>query len=74
MVPAANQAAELYNLSKDISELKNLAEVKPEVVRELEKKYADWSQQMTSSNFPENTETNEPLPIDTDTEGSNTGP
>ena len=74
VVPAANQAAELYNLSKDISELKNLAEVKPEVVRELEKKYADWSQQMTSSNFPENTETNEPLPIDTDTEGSNTGP
>jgi arylsulfatase A-like enzyme len=69
VVPATNQAAELYNLSKDISECKNLANEKPEVVRELEQKHADWSQQMMSPGSPGTTENNDPRPIDTDAEG-----
>ena len=48
VVPAKGRAAELYNLSKDISEFKNLADQKPEVMRELKTKHAAWSQQMMS--------------------------
>lgn len=68
VVPATNQAAELYNLSKDISESKNLAAEKPEVLRELENKYANWNQQMVSAHSPGTTENNDPRPINTDAE------
>jgi len=74
VVPAPNQAFELYNLSKDISECKNLAEVNPEVMKELEKKRADWNQQMLSPNSHGTTGSNAPQPIDTDVGRSKTGP
>ena len=63
-----NQPAELYDLSRDISETKNLADQKPEVVRELEKKYADWSQRMMPPTALGTTEQNEPPLINTDAE------
>ena len=74
VVPATAQPAELYNVSKDISELKNLAEVKPEVVMELEKKYAAWSRQMISPESLESSKPNAPQPIDTEAEKSKPEP
>ncbi|MEY4917159.1 MAG: hypothetical protein RL616_1072 [Verrucomicrobiota bacterium] len=69
VIPATEKSAELYNLAKDISEFKNLAGVNPEVVKEIEKKHATWSQQMISPSSPESTERNDPRPIDTEAEG-----
>jgi arylsulfatase A-like enzyme len=66
--PTTNQPTELYDLSQDISESKNLADQKPEVVRELEKKYTDWSRRMLPPNALGTTERNEPRPINTDAE------
>ena len=75
VVPAADRAAELYNLTQDIGELKNLAEEKPEVLKELEKKRAVWSQQMKSpGTFGTTTRSNAPQPIDTDAGRSKTVP
>jgi arylsulfatase A-like enzyme len=65
-VAAKGETAELFNLTSNLAESKNLAETKPELVRELEKKYADWSQQMMSIGTPGTTERNDPRPIDTD--------
>jgi arylsulfatase A-like enzyme len=74
VVPATDQAAELYNIARDISECKNLADEQPEVIKELEKKHAAWSQRMIHPDTLENTEPNEPLPIDTDAGKSKPGP
>jgi arylsulfatase A-like enzyme len=68
VVPATNQAAELYNVSEDISESKNLAKEKPELVRELAQKQIDWSRQMMSPSALGTTERSDPRPIDTDAE------
>ena len=66
VVAATGQAAKLYDLSKDIAEFKDLADIQPEVVKALEAKHAAWSQQMTFTDSPGATETNETHPIDTD--------
>jgi arylsulfatase A-like enzyme len=47
VVPSTDKPAELYNLSRDISECNNLAAAKPEAMQELVKKYAGWRQAMT---------------------------
>jgi arylsulfatase A-like enzyme len=49
VIPNANQPAQLFNLVTDISETKNLAEAKPEVLQALEEKRLAWVQQMTTS-------------------------
>jgi len=74
VVPVTDQAAELYNLSTDISECKNLADLKPEVMKDLEKKMAVWNKQMMSSGSLESIKPKEPQPIDTEAGRSNTGP
>ena len=66
VVPATHQAAELYNISKDVAECKNLAELKPEVLKELQNKQAAWTQQMMSPGSIGTSGSNVPEPIDTD--------
>jgi len=66
VVPATGQGAELYHLSTDISEFKNLAAERPDVVKELENKYAAWSKQMISPGAPGGVERHDPQPIDSD--------
>ena len=66
VVPAAGEAAELFNLSQDISECKNLADLKPELTAELDKKYAVWSRQMLFPSPIGTTERILPKPIDTE--------
>ena len=73
VVPAAGQAAQLYNLSKDISELNDLASANPAMVKELERKRANWSKEMISPSPLESTERNDPRPIDTEIEGLKNG-
>ena len=68
VVPAAGQAAQIYNLSKDISELDNLAGANPALVKELERKHVAWSHQMMSPSSPGSGDRNDPKPIDTDAE------
>ena len=74
VVPATDQPAELYNLSTDISECKNLADAKPEVMKELEKKRAAWSQQMMFPSAVESKGPSDSQPIDTEAGKSITGP
>jgi len=74
VVPATDRAAELYNLSTDISECNNLAEAKPAVMQDLENKHAAWSQRMIHPDARESTEPDEPQPIDTDAGKSKAGP
>ena len=74
VVPAVDKPAELYDIATDISELKNLADLKPEITKTLQKKYDDWSRQMlTLSNFG-TTERIPTLPIDSDAGKLKTGP
>jgi len=74
IVPGTGQAAELYNLAKDISEVKNLAARKPEVLQALQIDGATWTRQMMAPDSVGIAETNEPQPIDTDTRKLKTGP
>ena len=74
VVPASDKAAELYNLSTDISECKNLADLKPEVMKDLEQKRAAWNKQMMSTGSLESTKPKEPQPIDTEAGRLKTGP
>lgn len=64
VVPAAGRAAELYNLTNDISETVNLAADQPEIVNELLKKHDLWSRQMMFPSSPGTTERKVPHPID----------
>ena len=66
VVPATGQAAELYNLNTDISEINNLAAEKPEIVNELKQKHDLWSRQMMSPSPVGVTERNVPHPIDSE--------
>lgn len=68
VVPAKGEAAEVFNLTSNLAESKNLAETQPELVRELENKYAAWNAQMMSASAPGITERHVSQPIDTDTE------
>ncbi len=63
---ATDAPAELFNVSQDMAESKNLAGENPQVMKELENKQAAWSRQMTSSDLPVTTESNAPQPIDTE--------
>ena len=74
VVPATGQPPELYNLATDISEFKNLAAEKPEVVRELENKYAAWGRQIMQPESPGTADRNDPRPINPAAEGSQTKP
>jgi len=74
VVPARDQAAQLFNVTSDIAESKNLANVKPEVMQELENKRAAWTQQMMSPGTLGTTQSNAPQPIDTEAERLKTGP
>jgi len=74
VIPATNQAPELYNLSQDIGELNNLAEERPAVIKDLENKGAAWSRQMKSPGSLGSTGSNAPQPIDTDAGRSKPGP
>lgn len=74
VVPATGQPAELYDIAHDISEFKNLAEIKPDVIKELENKHAIWSRQMISSLPIDTTERSLAQPIDTDDGRSKTSP
>lgn len=51
VIPKANSAAELYNLSTDIGESKNLAREKPETLDELEKLRDAWNRQLVEPVF-----------------------
>jgi len=66
VVPARDQPAELYDLSTDISECRNLAETKPAVLKQLAKEQSAWSRQMKFPAPPGTTEENAPQPIDTE--------
>ena len=66
VVPATGQAAELYNLGTDISEINNLAAEKPEIVAELKQRHDRWSRQMMSPSSVGTTEHNVPRPIDSE--------
>jgi arylsulfatase A-like enzyme len=66
IVPTANQAAELYDVTRDISELKNMAGAKPGMVTDLQKKYAAWNRQMASLSTSGTNEGNIPKAIDTE--------
>jgi arylsulfatase A-like enzyme len=52
VIPGVNQPAQLFNLAKDVSECKNLAEALPDVLQELEQKRAAWIQQMPVPGSP----------------------
>ena len=64
VVQANGQDVELYQLTKDIAEIQNLAAANPEIVKELAKKHALWSQQMMSPSPARTTDRNVPQPID----------
>ena len=64
VVQANGQDAELYNVTKDISELQNLAAANPDIMAGLKNKYALWSRPMMFASPPGRTERNAPLPID----------
>jgi len=59
VVTAPDLPPELYKVTDDIGELNNLAPVKPEIVKELQEKYANWSKQMKPGNA---TKIKAPLP------------
>ena len=42
VMPGNNKLWELYNLNSDRSELKNLADIFPEKIKKMEKRYRDW--------------------------------
>jgi arylsulfatase A-like enzyme len=73
LVPAADQAAELFNVNKDIAESKDLADEEPEVLKVLQKKRAAWTQQMISPSSLGTTPSNAPQPIDTEAGRLKTG-
>jgi hypothetical protein len=52
VIPKRGDAPELFNIPDDISESKNLAESKPEVLQELEKRRVAWSEQLVPPVFP----------------------
>ena len=66
VVPATGKTAELYDLSRDISECNNLAGAEPGVRDDLGVKYAAWGRQMMLPHLPGTTERNLPQPIDTE--------
>ena len=74
VVPARDQAAELFNVTSDIAETKNLANAKLEVMKELEMKRAAWTQQMMSPGSLGTIESNTPQPIDTEAGRLKNGP
>lgn len=74
VVPARDHAAELFNVASDIAETKDLAAANPEVMQELQRKRAAWTQQMMS---PSSLGTIEPIPaqpIDTEAGRLKNGP
>ena len=64
VIPATGEPAELYDLSTDISECRNLAAAKPEVTKELGMELGNWSRQMKSPSPPGTAARNTPQPID----------
>jgi len=74
IVPATGAPAELFNVTSDPAESKDLAALQPGVLKELEAKRAVWTRQMMSPGQLGNTESNAPQPIDTDTGRSKPGP
>ena len=73
VVSGTDQPPELYHIATDISELKNIAKEKPEIVKRLQEKHLIWSQQMMPPVPLMNNERNLPQPIDTDAGRSKTG-
>ena len=51
VIPGKGSGAELYNLTRDIGESKNLAAAEPAVVKELEKRRVAWNQQLVEPVF-----------------------
>jgi len=74
VVLATDAPAELFNVSKDMAESKNLAGDNPQVLKDLENKHAAWNRQMTSLDLPGTTESNAPQPIDTEATKSKNSP
>lgn len=64
VVTATGQPAELYNLTNDISETKNLAAEQPALVADLLKQHDLWSRQMMFPSSPGTTAPKAPHPID----------
>ncbi|MDA0725229.1 MAG: DUF4976 domain-containing protein, partial [Verrucomicrobia bacterium] len=48
------QSIELYNLEKDLSETKNLADVEPEKLAELQKELSDWRESVGAEKMESN--------------------
>ena len=46
--PPPNEAVQLFNLASDTNESRDLAAEKPEIVKELTAKYAEWNAQLES--------------------------
>ena len=51
VISGKGNAAELYNLSHDIGESKNLASEEPSILQALEKRRAAWNQQLVEPAF-----------------------
>ena len=52
LVAARGQAWELYDLSQDPTEEKNLASAKPDQARELEKLWQTWANRVGAKPWP----------------------
>ncbi len=52
VIPGTGSAAELYNLTRDLAESKNLAATDPAVLSALEQRRVAWSQQLVEPAFP----------------------
>jgi arylsulfatase A-like enzyme len=51
VIPGKGREPELYSLTRDIGESKNLAAAEPAVVKELEKRRVAWNQQLVEPVF-----------------------